>query len=170
LELTMVAVYSFQIRRRPPAEGVSGRGMDRAAKQLNKEMGEMWHKLYLPRHFQPGAEERYGYQPRTHKYLAMKARRGLPPLTYRGTLRQLVVSSHIVREFPTRFSVIMWGPRYATMRPRPPERGGNNRRPAIGAELVKTSPDEEREMAAFAGPRFVQLLEAERGTSTETIR
>jgi len=167
----MVAVYAFQIRRRPAAEGVSGRGMDRAAKQLNREMGERWHQLYLPRHFEEGAAERYDYQPRAARYKAMKSRRGLPPLVYRGTLKQLTKSSHVIRAYPTRFSVQMWGPRYATMRPRPPERGGTNTRPAIGAEVVKSHPDEEREMAAWASRRFVQLLDAERGSSsTETIR
>ena len=162
-------VYSFQIRRRPPAEGVSGRGMDRAAKQLNEELGEMWYEKFLPRHFKEGAAEKYGYAPRDPKYQAMKARRGLPPLVFRDVLRGLVQSSHVVRAYPTRFSVQMWGPRYATMRPRPPERGGTNTRPALGAEIVTVSADEEQEMAAFASKRFVELLMGEGATSIETI-
>jgi len=164
-----VLVYSFQVRRRPPADGVSARGMDRAARQLNQELGEMWHEKYLGRHFEEGAEQKYGYQPRASKYQAYKARRGLPPLVLSGTLRDLMLGHHVTRAYPSRFVVRMWGPRYATMRPRPPDRGGTNLRPALGPEIVRVAPDEEREMARFASKRFAELLEAETGTSTETI-
>jgi hypothetical protein len=159
-----VVVYKFQIRRRPPPEGVSARAMDRIAKQLHYELGEMWHREFLPRHFEPGAANRYKYKRRGRKYEEQKERKGLPPLVWTGTLRDLMLSHHVTRPYPTRFSVTMYGPRYAGMRP------FKRNAPNLGEEITRMLGTEQKEMMRFAKSRFVQLLDAEKGEAVETVQ
>ena len=51
-----------------------------AMREGGRSMGWYWWRNYLPFHFRLGNRERYGLTPRSPKYDAMKARRGLPDL------------------------------------------------------------------------------------------
>lgn len=43
---------------------------------LMHDIATYWHTELFPGHFTPGAEQRYGYEPRSKKYLARKAKYG----------------------------------------------------------------------------------------------
>jgi hypothetical protein len=46
------------------------------AGEILPELIRHWHATMLPRHFEPGAVQRYGYKARSAKYLARKRREG----------------------------------------------------------------------------------------------
>ena len=54
---------------------------------------KMWHSKFLPKHFKPGAENRYDYAPRTRRYAQTKEIRGKPPLVWSGKARDRLTRS-----------------------------------------------------------------------------
>jgi hypothetical protein len=83
----------------------------------------------LPKHFEPGAGMRYGYKIRQKVYRdrkdrAFSARRRMQksgghvvagsdtPLVLTGYMKREVMHNVVVRGFPTRATVIMYGPQY----------------------------------------------------------
>ncbi len=93
-----------------------------------EDLGAFWHRKLLPRHFRKGAQDRYGYRPRSAAYLRRKKRDaargraiegGTTPLVYTGLLRRLMTRSAIIRGFPTRARVEMERPSYMPIRKTP---------------------------------------------------
>ena len=94
---------------RPP--DVSQRKWREFASEAHAEMGQYWHRQYLPRHFEPGARERHGYQARTARYAIKKNKlyqRGISraasnqDLVFSGHMRQLLTTHATIRAYPTR--------------------------------------------------------------------
>lgn len=58
-----------------------------------EEGGRLWIREFLPQHFAPGAFGRYHYQPRTHRWDAMKKRLTgqVLPLIFTGDMRDTVL-------------------------------------------------------------------------------
>lgn len=54
-----------------------GHSLTKVRKELMADIALFWHTEIFPAHFTPGAETRYGYEPRSKKYLAVKARKGV---------------------------------------------------------------------------------------------
>ncbi len=53
-----------------------GGTLAKGRKQLMTDIALFWHTEIFPSHFTPGAESRYGYEPRSKKYLAKKRKYG----------------------------------------------------------------------------------------------
>lgn len=128
-----------------------GRLSRRAARILregHRRQALLWHSRFLKRHFSRRAISRYGYRPRSGKYRRYKAylhRRGLrnvaepdTPLVFSGLTRQKMLGPPQVKAFPSRATLLMPAPSYASMRPRK----GN--RPNIPAELTAVAGDERQ--------------------------
>lgn len=102
------------------APDATARELPRAAKEGMTVAAKWWHRTVMPRHFQRSARRRYGYKPRTEKYVKQKIRkygRGTD-LILTGLLKQRVLRSHTIRGTSKRISVIMNGPSYLHMYPK----------------------------------------------------
>jgi|ERR1051326_609070 hypothetical protein len=149
------------VEERPPEV------FERAWKELTRagfsEMGEHWHRVMLPRHFEAHARERYGYKPRTKRYAIRKnmayakgkaVAASNVDLVFTGLLRQSMQSVGTVRAFPTRATVSMTGPRYITMRPYQSDH------PDLAAEVTKITEDEAQELSNLLNESVTRRLEA----------
>lgn len=121
-------------------------------KPAHEEVGDYWHKNILPKHFKPGAAQKYNHQARTEGYLKKKARLArsgfakrvsgqLQDNVFTGRMRASLKRSSITRGYPSRVSVSMFGPRYTTMRV------WKSNQPDKAAEITRVTQDEERELA-----------------------
>ena len=131
-------------------DGVSVRAWREALKAGWYAVGEYYDAVVQPRKFEPGAASRYGFQPRTEKYLKRKRRTaaktwkvkdgGELDLVLSGITRTAVKRRQYPRPFYNRVVVDTPTPNYVQMRPR---KAG---RPNMGAELASVAPDERAEM------------------------
>lgn len=80
---------------------------------------QWWHRSILPKHFETGAPQRYGYAARTRSYRRAKLRRmgTTKPLVFTGELRRRVLRSIEVRTLKTKATATgrIQGPRYLYM-------------------------------------------------------
>lgn len=87
-----------------------------AREQALRAAGEYWAKEILPAHFNAGAEKKYGYAPRTERYLRRKRRegRGQDPNVYTGRLAQKMLATAPSYTVNKRGLVLVWRglPRY----------------------------------------------------------
>jgi len=159
-------IFLFEIDRKDIAEntGASKRAVDRALNRMWEEVGKYWQDKMLPRHFEQGAAERYGYQSRSEKYKKRKAskfRRGLAAaldidLVMTGRSREDLSRPAAIRAYPTRFTLTMRATRsYFRMRPY------KSRHPAMGEEVTRVTEPEQSDLASFAKKRLPQLIEEE---------
>lgn len=165
-----MAKISFAITADKP-DDISGRAWRTALIAGWYAVGEYHDKVVHPRKFQPGAAERYHYQPRSEKYLkrkkALAARSwrvkegGERELVYSGMTRTITLRRQHPRAFPTKVWVEIPTPSYIQMRPNRTGRRANM--PATGQELVSITPDEQAEMEAV----FVAAVEAQLGKIRE---
>jgi hypothetical protein len=162
-----------------PAD-VSQRAWAEITRQAHGEMGEQWHREFLPLHFQAGARERYGYQSRSRGYLEKKRRlflRGLSKgtelqdLVFTGEMRSLLTSYSLIRAYPSRASVEMVAPRYITFRPfdGPAEVRKASSQPNKMAEVTTVNAAEASILSETLGNRVTSLLDAYREPKTEEI-
>jgi hypothetical protein len=130
-------------------------------KEAFEEQGRVWHSEFLPRHFEPYAAAKYGYQDRGKKYQQYKelAARGLGPYRYQGPvleggkvalvftglLKRTMIEPARIRAFPTRVTIRMIGPRYITMKPY------KTRQPDKAAEITTVLPAEQRKLDKVLG-------------------
>jgi hypothetical protein len=148
-------------------EGVSIRAWREALKAGWFAVGEYYDQVVQPRKFEPGAADRYGYQPRKERYLKSKRRRaerswrvkdgGLLNNVYSGITRTAVKRRQIPRPFYNRVVVETPTPRYVAMRPY------KSGRPNIGAELSSLAADERREMERIFQETVEQRLSQYKG-------
>lgn len=157
-------VYVRTTETAPP--DVAKRRLPAIFKEGNRAAGELWQTKYLPLHFKPFAKSRYGYQQRSTKYLTRKAKRGaVADLVLEGLLKELMTGTrHIVRAFPKRFSIQMFGPSYVGMRPKKASR------PNMGAEITKTIASEEKAMGKVYDAAVTKAINAIRATQTTSSK
>lgn len=155
---------TIEVKTRPPE--VSKRAWSAATKAGFAAAGKLWHRVMLPQHFKPGAGMKYGYRPRSTKYLEAKLRAGKSgravdggrsPLVYTGLMRDLLTNHPIYRAYPTRVTVRMPGPRYVGMRV------FKANQPNKAAELTKVTPGEKRDLAAVIKRTIVAELAKRKG-------
>lgn len=162
----------FEITEAPPA-GVAARRWPGIAREGMRAAGDEWQASFLEFHFAPFAKVKYRYQPRSARYLMRKEmlgrsggkveRGGRIDLVLSGLLEELVTGHrHITKAFPTRFSVDMFVPSYASRRPR-----GN--RPNIAAELTATTTAENNRLAKVIDAVTTKLVNELRETQTTRI-
>ncbi len=142
-----------------------------------RAVGLYWVEKFLPRHFEPGAGQRYGYQFRTRAYQLRKDRQlaagrpiskgGAPvvagsdtPLVLTGYMKREVMQSNVVRGFPTRATVILYGPQYLSTR------FYKKRQPDKAKELTTVRGDEREELAKVLRKELLAGINAYRGTKT----
>lgn len=127
------------------------------------------HDRHIPRHFQPFAAAKYGYQKRGAKYQRLKDKRGLPPLVgpnpkTSGDLYDEVTQRYRVTKTQYKSTLIM----------RLPFKGGTGRlrlRPGQTklttqqeqilhriAELSVITSDEQKYLADFLGAKYTELV------------
>jgi len=116
-----------------------------------KETPRLWHARFFRRHFQGGAAARYGYRPRSTKYVLRKKRKfgHTAPLIYTGLMRKQLGRGIFVTGNRYRAKGVMHGPRYVFMR-----QTAINNRPYLAGEVTALAPDEERELTAHLD-RFI---------------
>lgn len=140
--------------------GVSTRAWKEVCREAMADVGKLWFENYLKLHFREGAAGRYGYQPRSAKYLTSKIRAakkgkalagGVVPLLYHGDLREDVQGYVYVKAYPTRATVRMHGPKYLSMTPR-------GSRPNMGEEITAVAPEERERMAVFFRDRLAEKI------------
>lgn len=133
-------------------------------KPMHQDIGDYWHDKIFPRHFKPGAAQKYKHAGRTQGYLEKKeklARRGvvkrvsgqLQDNVFTGRMRADLQRSRIVRGYPTRTTVTMMGPRYVTMRVH------KSNQPDKARELTTVTSDEETELARYGAERMQHYLD-----------
>lgn len=64
----------------------------RHAKDAMIETAERWRDETLPKHFDAGAAQKYGYNKRSEKYQKFKNRRGIGPLQYKGRAKRIILA------------------------------------------------------------------------------
>ena len=142
-------------------------------KPTNEDIGDYWHEKIFPRHFKPGAAQKYKHSKRTPGYLKKKealARRGIVKRVsgqiqdnvFTGRMRADLKRSRIVRGYPTRVTIKMMGPRYVTMRVY------KSNQPDKAAELSYITADEEKELAAYGAERLQHHMATHRTTKRVT--
>ncbi len=163
-------------------------------------VGLYWVHNFLPRHFEPGAASRYRYEFRSLAYLLRKhgqSTSGLrasgvqrkelfsrlrkmdddSPLVLTGYMKRQVMQTNVVRGFPTRATVYLYGPGYMTaklgagFRNRSDGKGGrfvdySRRQPDKVKEMTTVTSDERNELAKVLTQALRDGINAYRGTKT----
>jgi hypothetical protein len=148
---------------RPP--DVSGRQWKEANRVGMQAVGTYYDEVIQPRYFQTGADSRYGWKPRTERYLrrkrflASKSWRvkdgGEKSNVFSGVTRTAVLAKQYPLATPSRVRVPLPTAPYIQMRPRRPNM------PAIGRELTTVTDDEAAAMAqVFVAAREAYLNSA----------
>jgi hypothetical protein len=166
-----MAKIAFQITSDKP-DDVSQRGWRTALIAGWFAVGEYHDRVVQPRKFAADAASRYGYQPRSPRYMRRKQRLakaswrvkegGERDIVYSGVTRTAVLNRQYPRAFPTKVWVDLPTPSYVSMRPNTRKR----RMPALGQELVSVTAEEKGEMEtefeAAVEARLNQLRERKR--------
>lgn len=133
--------------------GLSVRDWREVTKGANADVGRLY-QTFLPGHFRSGAARKYGYAPRSLKYIraitGRKARAKAKgqaiagpetPLVFTGLLRTSVLEFGRVRGFPGRFTFTAPAPVYVPERPKP-----GNPQPPLASEVTRLTADEIRRL------------------------
>lgn len=146
-----------------------GGTLAKGRKQLLEEIARFWHKEIFPSHFTPGAESRYGYEPRSKKYMAKKLKYGRGQGKYvanvfTGMSKRWMTTSDDFRGTGNTMTVHMKAPDYFR-KPfvgtgRTP--GGKSftikRQPDKVDEVTRTNPADTQRIRKFASTRLQQLV------------
>lgn len=157
-------IVRFTLVEDKPAD-VSGRAWREAHRAGWYAVGTYHDKEVQTRKFDADAERRYGYQPRSARYLARKKRIGQRSykikeggerlLVASGMTRTAVLRRQYPRPFPTRVTLDIPTPSYVQMRPR------RANMPAMGVELTSITAAEQTSMEAVfieAAEKFLESV------------
>lgn len=143
-------------------------------KATHEAIGRHWYDRLLPEHFTPWARSAFNHTPRSKKYLRMKAMLarsgkvldgGSLDLVATGTLRRMVLGiAPIVKGYPSRATVKIFGPTYFQERPR------NPKRPNMARELKAVSEVHGKRLQTVGEQTFTAALAAVRATKTTTTK
>jgi hypothetical protein len=126
----------------------------------------MYHdQVIQPRKFQADAAGRYGFQPRSERYVASKRRamaktwrvKSDLDLIHSGVTRTAVLQQQYPRAFPTRVTLSIPVREYVQMRP------NKTGRPNLGEEIMRVNADDERQMLALFKLTVAARLQQWRG-------
>jgi hypothetical protein len=137
-------------------------------------VGQYWVDNYLMGHFEPGAGVKYRYKFRTRAYNRrkdLKRSQGKPmqrgnapviagsdtPNVLTGYMKREMTRSVVVRGFPTRATVYMYGPQYLSMRYR------FKNQPNKPAEITTVRGDEREKLAQVLRAEVLKRINAYRG-------
>ena len=141
--------------------GIRVRQLAQIGRDVHERMARTWADDLLPEHFDAGAVNVFGYQPRRQSTIAKKVRLarlgivedgGRRALVHRGDLRRMLLRVRApVTSGPRTATVHLNGPRYFGIRPR-----GN--RPNLAQEVTSFSDRHERLIALAADRQFEKSL------------
>ncbi len=147
-----------------------GGTLAKGRKQLLEEIARFWHKEIFPSHFTPGAESRYGYEPRSKGYReGKKLRYGRGQGKYvsnvfTGMSKRWMTTSDDFRGTGNTMTVHMKAPDYF----RKPFVGTRTfpsgksftikRQPDKVSEVTRTNPADMQRIRKFASTRLQQLV------------
>lgn len=122
------------------------------------EVGKIWFRHTLPEHFETSAVNKYGYQPRTAKYMKRKARQKghQRPLTWSGEMRTEILSYERVDRTRHGAAVKLYGPRYFFAFRK--DYGQADK----AAEVTRVTVAEEQAMASMIGRMAARNLQQRR--------
>lgn len=125
-----------------------------------------WYQEFLPKHFQVGVQERYGFKPRSLELEIRKSKSGS-----RGRRGQdLVFSGEMERSLRSRIQIGGSSQRVWGKMPGPKHLFGrldpSSRMPDMKAEITKTLPGEEDAVARFVSARMAKRIAEIRSTHT----
>ncbi len=125
---------------------------------------EFWHANILPGHFQPGAEEKYGYAPRTERHERKKRQRhhGGQPLVFSGFARSKILGPPRIRAYPTRATMELYAPSYFYNKP-------PAGKPDMAAEVFAIAESEKPRIYRVMQDRAEQKLKTLRGPMRTVI-
>jgi len=154
--MTMNIKYSLQIKRSPRG---MGKAFSDGRAETFKEIGEVWHKKYLRRHFQLSAFREYGYAKRSKRYEQRKLKRfgHMRPLVYTGRMQRALTGSALVRSSARGVTVRMTGPKWLKGFMSMLGRYGTG--PDKAKEVTTISEREGNELAAMAGDILTRKME-----------
>lgn len=119
------------------------------------EVGDWWHGMILPGHFDTSAQQKYGYQPRTAKYAKRKGivKHHQLPLVWSGEAMQMLTSMARISESSKGVDVRMTGPRhfYAFRK--------DYRQADKAAEVTRVSTDEIDQMNRIVDDTLTEELD-----------
>jgi len=136
-------------------------------------VGEYWFRNMLKNHFTAQAKFTYKHKPRSSKYKTNKARLaqrgkvamgGVVDNVFSGDTMRQVTGQALIRGFPTRVKVSMFGPNYLRMR----FKAGSNQ-PNKKAELITTTDAEQNILKKIMREYIVQQIKAIRAKKTTVI-
>lgn len=146
------------------------RELRHVTKATHEAIGRHWYERLLPEHFTPWARSAFNHSPRSRKYIQRKmaaARNGKVmdggtlDLVATGALRRMVLGiAPIVKGYPSRATVKIFGPTYFQERPR------NPRRPNMARELKAVSDVHGKRLQTVGEHTFTAALAAVRATKT----
>jgi len=131
-----------------------------------------WHRTFAPKHFQPGAAEKYRHKRRTKKYQRTKrilAARGKVrdggrlDLVHSGLTRRKVLARPYIRAYPKRATLHMATPSYVRMVP------NRSNHPHMAKEITAVTPQERVQLMQVIGTEAERQLKAIRDTRTVVI-
>lgn len=165
-----------------------------------RAVGLYWVEKFLPKHFEPGAASRYRYDYRSAAYLMRKHGTNIgsmrisgierkdqgshlrklddeTPLVLTGRMKQDVLSQSVVRGFPTRATIYLYGPSYMNVKlgagytKRKNNKGGTfvdytRHQPDKAKEMTTVTPPEREELAKVLRQELLAGIAAYRGTKT----
>lgn len=143
---------------------VSARAIRAAAKEALEIAIEQWHGTMMPQHFTTAAPAKYGYTPRTKKYMIRKARKmhHQRPLEFTGDSKKAAMFDYRIAQTtiagrPAAY-VAMSMPGYFVKRPK----SSTIDKPA---ELTRTTTMEEQQLGQLVSDHFLQSLGVTRVTA-----
>ncbi len=149
-----------------------------------RAVGLYWVQHFLPRHFMPGAASKYHYEYRSQAYLMRKhgrpsgaSRKDMAsnlrqlddqtPLVLTGRMKQDVLSQNVVRGFPTRATVYLYGPAYMNAKLGAgfaSRKDFSRRQPDKAKEMTTVTSDEREILAQELRKALLAGINAYRGT------
>ena len=155
-------ILRMRITYSPPPTSV--RRFNEVSRETYREGASYWTRQFLPRHFRHGADVRYGYKPRTPKYLRTRAKRGKPPLVHSGlTSSRISQGMPNIKPYPTRVKIELHVPSYIRMTPR------GTKHPNMAREIFQTNVFERPQIHAVMGRYADRKLRETKERRTITI-
>lgn len=164
----MIAI-SFEVT----SDLVSKRAFGQIMREVNRGILQRWADVYLPRHFEGGATQRYGYRVRTAKYTARKRRHfgHSIPLVYTGKLKETIQKNITIRGTQYRATLKSRG-QFGSFVPKfqgtSKKTTTTNNRPRVSTiqqtrgEMERILPQEREELLKWGERRFYELAKSDK--------
>jgi HD superfamily phosphodiesterase len=131
------------------------------------EVGLLWFNDMLPKHFEEGADTKYGYQKRSDKYLKFKRKKAgrgnkyqNKPLTLTGLTRDMATRNARVVANGNQVTITYKVPAYA---------GAGGKSSFVRQEMKKVTTAEKKTMTRLFMRKFTELQEADNTKVRETV-